>query len=83
MSEIAVFGGWDTNNLTTSFALIKEKNAWKIDANRIKDLEKADIFLFTGGIRIDTAKSEIVICGQEYIHSYHEKDKTFHIVRQL
>jgi hypothetical protein len=48
--------------------LIKEGNGYKIDQNIVKDLDKPDIFLFTGALRIDISKQETVICGQEYIH---------------
>ena len=56
---------------------------FRCDTKIVGDLENEDIFLFTGAFRQDTDKGIVVVCGQEYLHTYNEKDHTFTTERRL
>ena len=76
--ELLVFGGYNADNLTTSFALVQDgENSFRVDAERVGELAEADIFLFTGAVRMDLRKGEVAICGKSFVHVLNEREKTF------
>jgi len=42
-----------------------------------------DIFLVNGAIKHQTEQGQMIVCGQEYIHAFDEKEKAFRVVRKL
>jgi len=79
--EIVIFGGFDLQYLNNSFLLVLEGRAnFKINTEKPKKLQNADIIMFNGGIRLDIDKSEYVICGQDYVHRMDDKTLTFETV---
>jgi hypothetical protein len=84
MKEIVIFGGWDSDNLTDSYFLKEDTpNKFSIQAEDECYLQDADLFLFTGAFRQDTDKGEVVVCGQDYLHRFTEKDREFETIRKI
>ena len=46
-------------------------------------MNDADIFLFTGALRIDTEKNQITVCGQDFMHVFNEKERGFETIRKI
>lgn len=84
LNEILVFGGWDSENQVDSFFLkIEQSGKQSIYQEDECKLEDADIFLFTGALRQDTEKGEVIFSGQEFIHRFIEKERGFETVRKI
>jgi hypothetical protein len=63
--------------------MIQEGNKFVFDTDAVGELQDADIFLFTGPLRQDVEKGDVVICGQDYLHVYREKERRFETVKKL
>lgn len=79
-----VFGGFDNMTLTSSFVIAQDgQNDFKCDAASVGDLEDEDNFLVTGAFRQDTDNGIVVVCGQDFLHTFNEKTRTFATERSL
>lgn len=46
-------------------------------------LQDADIFQFNGAIRMETDKSAMIVCGQNFIHKFNDKERGFETVKKI
>ncbi len=64
LKEMVLFGGWDTENQKDVYFMKEEKaDTFKISTEDECQLENADIFLFTGAVKYDTERNEIIVGG--------------------
>ncbi len=83
-----ICGGWNKQAQSASY-IVNQESAHKYkflakgEPGTVGNLEKEDSFSYNGAIRHVTEKDEFILCGQEYLHVYNDKEKTFKVLRKL
>lgn len=76
-----VFGGWNKDTLTNSVIIRSLENGEDYGTEEAGNMAKQDTFVANGLVSRKAEERETIIFGTGYVHKYHEKTKTFTLVK--